>query len=256
MNLETKAEVLKEIVKVLRAVADEVNLAFTSKGVKVKAVDTSHVCMVELDAKASAFDAYESGETDISIPLERFKDAIALADKGEDITLEYDAEKKKLHIRYGNLHRWMRVLDEVIPDPKVPKLDFQGEATVKVASLMKAGQACEMITDAIFFTISKTGLAFEGDGDTDRVEGTIDLAEGGLKCDKSATSAFPLDYLQTLVKQAGSEEATLELGEDFPLRLEFAIGEHITAAYILAPRIDEERATKKAKKEEAAAEEG
>ena len=77
-------------------------------------------------------------------------------------------------------------------------------------------------------------------GDTDKVrlemprDQLIDLRSG------EARSLFSLDYLSDIVKPASrSNEVTLELGKDYPIKIGFTIAEGAgKISYLLAPRIE------------------
>jgi proliferating cell nuclear antigen len=54
---------------------------------------------------------------------------------------------------------------------------------------------------------------------------------------------FPLDYLSDMIKVARgkSDEITINLGNDYPVRLSFEMaGGYIKIVYLLAPRIESE----------------
>jgi proliferating cell nuclear antigen len=80
----------------------------------------------------------------------------------------------------------------------------------------------------------------EAEGDTDRVR--LDMARDSLIDLKSgeARSLFSLDYLSDIVKPASrSNEVTVELGKDFPVKINFSIANGAgKVGYLLAPRIE------------------
>ncbi len=63
-----------------------------------------------------------------------------------------------------------------------------------------------------------------------------------LKCKEKVKSMFSLDYFSKMVKASStSENVSINLGTDYPVRLEFDIAEgkgHVV--YLLAPRIESE----------------
>jgi proliferating cell nuclear antigen len=82
----------------------------------------------------------------------------------------------------------------------------------------------------------------DAEGDTDDVhlelgeEDLIDLVAG------EARSLFSLDYLKDMNKAIPSDaEVTIELGQEFPVKLHFDIAEgEGNVTYMLAPRIQSE----------------
>jgi proliferating cell nuclear antigen len=98
-----------------------------------------------------------------------------------------------------------------------------------------------MVSDHIALGVDADAEHFyvDAEGDTDDVhleldrEDLIDLQAG------DAHSLFSLDYLQDMNRAIPKDaEVTMELGEEFPIKMHFDIAEGEGAAtYLLAPRI-------------------
>ena len=80
----------------------------------------------------------------------------------------------------------------------------------------------------------------EAEGDSDRMR--LDILKDQLVSISpgDARSLFSLDYLSDMIKAAGkANEVTIELGRDFPTKINFQIANGSgDVSYLLAPRIE------------------
>jgi proliferating cell nuclear antigen len=97
------------------------------------------------------------------------------------------------------------------------------------------------VSDHVIFGVSDEGFYMEAKGDIDSLRLKIPSTELlGMKPGK-ARSLFSLDYLKNMSKAIGkSNEVTLELGIDYPLKVIFKLGQSSEVSYLLAPRIEQE----------------
>ena len=128
-----KADSLKEFVGTVGSLVDEAKINVSEDGLQVKAVDPSHVAMIEANLMKTAFDSFEVSDIQMGLDIDKFKSVLTMAGKDEMVILEKDDELNRLVVNIGNLTRAMPLLDTSgMPDPKVPSLDLP--ANVSVAS--------------------------------------------------------------------------------------------------------------------------
>ncbi|MEM0448780.1 MAG: proliferating cell nuclear antigen (pcna) [Methanomassiliicoccales archaeon] len=239
---KVKSETLKGIVDVVSTLVDEAKFKVDAKGVALKAVDPAHVAMVDLKIEKSAFDEYAANDTELGIDLDKIKEVLRLSRSGDVITLEQDEDKNRLVINVGNVTRRMNLVDTTgMSDPKVPNLSLPAKVAVAAEELQKGIKAAESISDHIALMAKSDGFEMVSEGDTDSV--SLKLSKDqlvSLECKESVRSLFPLDYFSNMVRAipAGTI-VTMSLGNDYPVKLEFAIADGKgTVNYLLAPRIE------------------
>ena len=119
-----KADSLKEFIGTVGSLVDEAKINVSEEGLQVKAVDPSHVAMIEANLMKSAFDSFEVKDVQMGLDIDKFKSVLTMAGKDEMVILEKDDELNRLVVNIGNLTRAMPLLDTSgMPDPKVPSLD-------------------------------------------------------------------------------------------------------------------------------------
>ena len=241
-----RADFIKTLTEAIYILVDESKFKLTSDGVYGRTVDPAHVGMIDFKLKKEAFDEYEcKEEAEIGVDLEKLKSALKVATKDELVGLSYDKDEGRLAISIGNLTRKIALLDVTeMADTKIPSLELPAEIVLSTVEMHQAIKAAEAISDHITLIADKDGFEMRAEGDTDVVELKLSKEQlYSLKCDERVKSTFPLDYLTDMVKVARgkSEELTINLGNNYPLKLSFEMaGGYIKIMYLLAPRIESE----------------
>jgi len=239
-----KSEVLKEVIGVLSTLVDEAKFNVSKDGIVVKAVDPSHVAMVDLNLGKKAFEEFKADESELGVDLDKISDTLKLVRSGEMVELRHDENKNKLVMGLGNITRRMSLVDTAgMSDPKVPNLDLPVKVTLKSTEMARGIKASESVSDHITLIANPDGFEMNSEGDTDSVNLKLPkdlLVE--LECKETARSLFPLDYLAKMVRAIESGDSlTMYLGTDYPVKIEFDIaGNEGHGRYLLAPRIESE----------------
>lgn len=241
-----KADFIKTILDATAILVDEAKFKFTQDGIYGRTVDPAHVGMVDFRLSNEAFEDYTCDEDiEIGIDLERLNSIIRIATGDEMIFFHYTKDEGRLTINIGNLTRKVALLETgEMPDTKIPSLDLPAEIGIPVSEVWQAIRASEAISDHIKLIADQKEFQMIAEGDTDIVELKLPKSQlQTLNCQEKVKSMFPLDYLSDMIKVAKgkSEQALLQLGNNFPVRLTFEINEGIIKiVYLLAPRIESE----------------
>ena len=237
------ADTLGAALDSVSVLVDECKIRLEEEGLTIRAVDPANVGMVDLELSADAFESYETDGGIIGVNLDRLEDIVGMADSGQLVHLELDEETRKLHISLDGLEYTLALIDpdSIRQEPDRPDLDLAAEIVIEGKDIARAVTAADMVSDHIALGVDADAEQFyvDAEGDTDDVhlelgrEDLIDLTAG------EARSLFSLDYLKDMNKAIQKDaEVTMELGEEFPVKLHFGFAEgdgHVT--FMLAPRI-------------------
>ncbi|KTG08161.1 DNA polymerase [Haloprofundus marisrubri] len=237
------ASTLRDALDSVSVLVDECKIRLNEDELAIRAVDPANVGMVDLTLDAAAFESYEADGGVIGVNLSRLEDIAGMANTGDLVHLELDEETRKLHIQIEGLSYTLALIDpdSIRQEPDIPDLDLPATIVVEGTHLDRGIKAADMVSDHIGLRVDEADETFhiEAEGDTDDVDlelgrdDLIDLSAG------PADSLFSLDYLKDMNKAIPSDaEVTVELGEEFPVKLHYEFGEgmgHVT--YMLAPRI-------------------
>jgi len=236
------ADILKSSIETLSVLVDEARFRISTEGLSVRAVDPANVAMVSFELAVSAFDDFAADDCEIGMDLTKVNDIFGVAEKNEKATLALDELSQKMSIHIGGFSYTLSLLDPstIRAEPRIPQLELPAEVVLNGKELQKAVKAAEKISDHMSLGVDGDLFYMEAEGDTDKVrlemprDQLIDLRSG------EARSLFSLDYLSDIVKPASrSNEVTLELGKDYPIKIGFTIAEGAgKISYLLAPRIE------------------
>lgn len=237
-----EAPALRTALDAVAAVVDECVIQVTPEGLAVDAQDPATVALVSLEVPASAFEAYEAGETTLGVDLERFRDVVGMADRDELVRLGVDDESRTLHVRVGELSYALGLLDPDTVRSPPESTDFSDALAATVVldggTIVDAVSAADMVSDHLAIGIEEGETLYaaaEGDTDSVRVERGADDCEAFDPA--PAHSLFSVSYLDAVASVVpGDAAVTLQLGEEAPLKLAFDLADG-SVRYVVAPRI-------------------
>ncbi|RJS96946.1 MULTISPECIES: DNA polymerase sliding clamp [Halococcus] len=242
-NAIVSAGTLRTALDSVSVLVEECKLHLNEDQVEIRAVDPANVGMVDLTLSATAFESYEADGGVIGVNLSRLQDIAGMAGGDDLVHLELDEETRKLHISIDGLEYTLALIDpdSIRQEPDIPDLDLPATIVLEGRDINRAVKAADMVSDHIALGVNEADEQFyvDAEGDTDDVhfeldnDDLIDLTAG------PAHSLFSLDYLKDMNKAIpGDAEVTLDLGEEFPVKLHFDIAEaEGSVTYMLAPRI-------------------
>jgi proliferating cell nuclear antigen len=237
------AETLTDALDSVSVLVDECKIRLEDDGLAIRAVDPANVGMVDLDLSADAFESYETDGGVIGVNLARLEEFAGMADSGQLIELELDEETRKLHIQIEGLEGTLALIDpdSIRQEPDLPDLDLSSEVVLEGADIDRAVKAADMVSDHIALGVDADEEVFyvDAEGDTDDVHLELTTEDLIALTPGEARSLFSLDYLKDMNKAIPKDaEVTMELGQEFPVKLHFDIAEgNGQVTYMLAPRI-------------------
>lgn len=236
-------DLLKDSISAVSNLLNEGVFKLSKNGIELSAMDPANVAMVELKLLSSAFRSFEVEKdfeisvniTDLTSVLRRAKatDSIAVELKDNVLNLEFS----------GDLRRSFDIpLLDLKQESKTPNLEFPAEVEMKSAVIEESISDAEIVSDVIVLEADPDSFVIraEGEGRKARLELEKDSASIiNLKAKDHVKSTFPIDYLRKMAKAAKlSETAVLQIGNDYPMRLDFKVLNKLQLGFVLAPRIE------------------
>ncbi|MCD5426090.1 MAG: proliferating cell nuclear antigen (pcna) [Methanosarcinaceae archaeon] len=236
------ATLLKDSIGALLVLVKEARFKTSSDGIQVNAVDPANIAMVSLDLTKDAFNKYEAENHEIGINLTRLQEILGMADRNSEIYMELDEDTQKLLISFGGFSYVLSLLDpsSIRSEPKIPQLDLPAIVVINGTDFEKTVKAAKMISDHVLLGVEDNLFYMEAKGDTDKVRHEMTKDKLIKIVPEDARSLFALEYLSDIAKPAAkSNEVTLYLGMDLPIKINFEIAqENGSIKYLLAPRVD------------------
>ena len=238
---KVKSEVLKETVNVISTLINEAKFKITGDGIRVMAVDGSHIAMIDLSLKASAFEEFRADEMDLGIDLEKLKTVLRNSKSEDTIHILYNSDRNILEFKLDDIEMTMALLDSSnMSEPKVPELEHKAKVVVGKDLMERGLKAASDVGTYVEFNITPEEMVIRTEGETDTMNMHLSKDKlDELVCDEEVKSKYSLEYITSIIKSASAEVVTLQLSADYPVKLEFDLAKgNGHARYMLAPRVD------------------
>jgi proliferating cell nuclear antigen len=239
----------KIVAATIQTLVDEATFEATTEGLSFRAMDPSHVALVDLFWPNTAFEKYDcSGETKFSIRVDEFVKLIRRAENRDHVEIEIKDDESLLAIRFENGFKRefkLNLIESTLSSTPLPRLSFNVRMNLREDIFERILKDLSIVSDNLIVESTKDKVIFTGKGDTGTGSATLlagseDLPELDVKEDSKAT--YTISYLESIVKAAKSGTNTIifEYSSRMPLRLEFKLGDQGGRIHFyLAPRVDE-----------------
>ncbi|MEM3105215.1 MAG: proliferating cell nuclear antigen (pcna) [Candidatus Bathyarchaeia archaeon] len=239
------AKTLRNILTSLSALVDEVCITADEEGLKVKAMDPSHVAMVDFEWSRSAFDEFEVDKP-MTIGL-NIEESLKLLRRASDETLEliFDESVGKLEMRLSGRYRRRLIVPTLqLTSEEIPPLKIEFDVMAKITSscLSRTVADAATVSDILRFKATTDNLTMEASGELGEITVELDRTSEALlelQVKQPSSASYSLTFLEDIVKSASNLAGTvgLEFSTDKPLKLNFEILQG-KLVYYVAPYVE------------------
>lgn len=237
-------KILKECFSSIGRIIDEAIIECDGEGMRLRALDRSHVSFVELDFKASLFDEYECDvpekinvdTVDLNTVLKRYKNnEILEIETDEDLIIRFKGD--------SNRSFKLRLISLDYETPAPPNLEFPVELDVSCDFIKDALKDIEIYSEKVRFKVDEDYLFLIGDGEFGDV---TDKIVHGAEVFGGFESVFSLDKVDEMLKDIKfNDELILDMGDDMPLLMKVYVTGNNNSndgfiRFLLAPRLEED----------------
>ncbi|MCL4355412.1 MAG: proliferating cell nuclear antigen (pcna) [Nitrososphaerota archaeon] len=236
----------RAVAAAVKTLVEEATFDANSEGITFRAMDPSHVALVDLTWPVSAWAAYECDKPfRFSIRVEDLVRTIGRAESKDSVEIS-SAEDDSIMIRFTNGYKRefnIHLIESTAASAPLPKLEFDTKMTLTKSILEKVLGDVSVVSDQITFTATKDKLTFSGKSDVGKAE--ISLAKNDadvleLQSNAESKATYSTDYISGILKALGGVVDTVELeySTKKPVRLMLKLNDQgAKMAYFLAPRV-------------------
>merc|ERR1711957_1114503 len=238
-----QAVLLKKVVDAMKDLCKDVNFDCSEKGLQVQSMDSSHVALVSLLLRESAFTEFKC-ERPTSLGMN--VDSLKIQWKGGADTVGFQCESGA-DDRIADFDlKLMQIESEHM---EIPEQQYKVTVRLPSAEFQKICRDLKEFGETMQIKASKEGITFSVQGDVGGGNVMLKPRESekpeekvALTVHEPVTATFALRYLVNFAKAAplcGSVE--LGLGPDAPLLVKYELekAENGFMQFYLAPKIDE-----------------
>lgn len=239
----------RDLVTAISTVVDEGTFSVTLDGISLRAMDPSHVAMVDFSLSKQVFDEYECDKPiKIGVSLAQMLKFLRGIGADETLELHFDESVGKFTVRV--LGKYMRTfsmptLESIAEEAPSPRFTFNAKVKIFSSDLKQVLSDATTVSSYARLEATAEKFAVKASGDVASVvaefaKGSDALQELTVQQDSFAT--FNLAYLSDIVRNASavSETVTVEFSTDMPLKLDFEMPPNSFLRFYLAPRIEAE----------------
>lgn len=244
-----ESKVLKTCVGMMVNLIEEAAFKFTPEGIKMKAMDPSHIALVEFELPAAAFVEYNFKQPIVlGINLLEMNKIISRGKAEDELILELDEKQNRLGLTFKGVSTRrlsLPLIDVREAELPEPKLQFTAAAEVMAGVIQDGLKDAEIVGDNVRFELSENGLVISAESDKGTTELKLGKGDKGLvrlNVKQPARAMFNIKYLSDMTKGASSTDIiTINLGTDLPIQLDFPVADGKgKLRFLLAPRIEAE----------------
>lgn len=236
----------KMLAATLSTLITEANFKAAPEGLTFRALDPSHVALIDMIWAKEGFQSYElEGTQTFNVGLEDFSKIVRRAEKDESFEL-IRSGTEALQIKMGTNREFeLHLLDIFGHDSPLPKITYTSKFDITTEALLKVFADINAVSNHITFDYDQTGiLTFSGKGDTGKGKARFALADKPKEvtfdpASESAKGTYSLEFLSKIVSASSAEKIHVEYASKMPLRLDFEGPAKLQMHYYLAPRISE-----------------
>ncbi len=227
-----------------KVITEGVFVVDPEKGFLFRALDSSHVVMVDMRFPPESFEEFEVDErTSIGVNLEEVAKVLRRAAK--DDRLELMADEQSLTIAFsGRLYREFRMPSLDITEEQIPEPQLSLKARVKVLSdtYREMIKDLEFIGDVVRFEASEEKFVARSTGELGEAEIVFNRELGGImdmEVEGEQAASYSLDYFTDLAAAARvADTIEIRFSTDMPVMVEHYLPQGAKFLFLLAPRVD------------------
>lgn len=243
IQIKVDAKTIREFSNIIITLVQEAKVDFKADGISAKVMDPARVAMISVEVKSGAFQEYNvEGENSLGLDIEKMRNILKLTEPSKVIDLKYDG--KKISLKLDNLTAGIPIIDPgALTTPKIPSIEPQNKVVTDIKALSTGIKAAEGISEVVTFNIRAEELRIYAKGETDAETTELTIPKGKAKefiFSSEAKSSFALEYLTKFLRALETtEELSIALGNDYPLRVEAPIlNGKGKVTFLIAPRIE------------------
>lgn len=233
------SNILKTSFDAISSIVDEVEIQTDSEGMRLDALDRSHITFVHLELKSDLFDEFICDVPEkINIDTDEFMKVLKRAKSQDKVILSVD-EGNLIITFEGEATRTfkIRLIDMEYDTPVPPQLDHPTSVQIPFSLLKDSINDIDIFSDKILLRIDSENFTASADGEFG--DASIEYIHGE-KINEEVKSLFSLDKIREMLKaDRFSNVAEISLGNDMPLllSLEMVTGDG-ELSFLLAPRLE------------------
>merc|ERR1711937_762552 len=251
-----QAQLLKKVVDAMKDLCKDVNFDCSEKGIQVQSMDSSHVALVALMFRESAFSEFKCDRpASLGMNIDSLAKILKICGPNDSLKLRWqnDADSVNFQCESSEEDRIadfdLKLMQIESEHMEIPEQHYKVSARLPSAEFQKICRDLKEFGETMQVKASKEGITFSVQGDAGGGNVMLKPREAdkpedrvALTVNEPVTATFALRYLVNFAKAAPlSGSVELGLGPDAPLLVRYDLekADNGFMQFYLAPKIDE-----------------
>ena len=246
-----QSNAFRTLIEVLKDVLNDVNILFDKTGIKIMAMDGSHVALIHMKLYAEKFEHYTcTDKINVGVSMSAWYKLMKTVSNSDTVSMFIDSDNThELGITIENADKnscttfMLKLLDVDEEELVIPDVEINCVVTMPSNDFQRMCRDMFNIGDTVELTSTNEGLLFKCNGDFARQETLIGETTHGLtfnkKDDEVITGKFALKYINLFTKSTNlCNTIELYLKPDYPLILKYNVANLGEIRFCLAPKCE------------------
>lgn len=238
----------KAVASAVKTLVEEATFEATGESMTFRAMDPSHVALVDLAWPNTAFEKYECDKPfKFSLRVEDLVKLIGRSDSKDSVEIT-STEEDAIMMKFMNGYKrefTVHLIESTGGTAPLPKLEFDTKVTLTKTIFEKVLSDISVVSDQVTIQATKGKLSFSGKSDVGKADISLERNDADvldLQVGAESKATYSIDYLIGITKAFGGVSDTLvaEFSTKKPIRLQFALNDQgARVHYFLAPRVSD-----------------
>ncbi|KAL5519687.1 hypothetical protein ACEPAG_1347 [Sanghuangporus baumii] len=166
------AVLLKKLIDSIKELVTDANFECNEEGMKLQAMDNSHVALVAVSLEADGFSKYRCDRTmPLGVNLGSLTKVLKCAKDDDVVTLKASDDADVLSLTYEgrNSDRIaeydMKLMDIDVDNLGIPDTEYDARVTMPASELSRIVKDLQQLSESVRIEVSKEGVRFAADGE-------------------------------------------------------------------------------------------
>ena len=238
------ARVWRYVVSAISKIIEEGAFIVDNEGLRFKAMDPSHVVMIDYFIPSSAFEEFEvEGEEAIGVNFEDITKIMRRATKEDKLGLETEGSKLIISLIGKGVRKFilpqLSLTTESLPEPQI---EFNVKVRILSDLFKDMVKDLEPIGDILYLEASEEEFKAKATSDLGEAEVVIDRESGNIidfEVKEPSKASYSIDYFVDMSAATNAANTvSIEFSTDMPSKIEFELPQEGRLTFYVAPRVE------------------
>lgn len=246
------AKIIRGIFDAVSAIITQTQLKVTPEGIKLNAMDNSHICLVSLFLAKEDLDEFNvDQEYSLGINMEDLVKILKRSGSNDGVTFTFNPDNNRIVIEIKpqsgkGVRKFSIGLietdSEAIPLDALENMEFQNKLKCPVTVLDDGIKDAEIFADVLQIKVMDGKLNFSTTGNIGDMDFDVDPDKlESAELEEESTGVYAISFLKNILKPGSiNPSIQLELGSNLPLKAIYSIMGSSQMMYLLAPRVEDD----------------